>query len=87
MEIVESSPKGVVMKLDFISPMQANNMAEFRLEPRGDKTNVKTNVTWAIYGPMPLLSKMMSLFMSFDKMIGNEFEVGLTNLKAQVEKR
>lgn len=84
MEIVESSPqKGIVMKLDFVSPMQANNMAEFRFDPRGDKTNV----TWAIYGPMPLLSRAMGLFMSFDKMIGNEFEIGLINLKAQAEQQ
>lgn len=84
MEIVESSPqKGVLMKLDFISPMQANNLAEFRFDPRGGKTSV----TWAIFGPHPLLHRAMGLFMSFDKMVGNEFEKGLASLKAQVETR
>lgn len=83
MEIVESTPPTkVLMKLDFVTPFPANNMAEFTLEPRGDSTVV----TWAIYGPSPFMSKFMGIFMSFDTMIGKEFETGLANLKVRMEK-
>jgi len=82
MEIVESTPPTrVLMKLDFITPFPANNMAEFVLEPKGDSTVV----TWAIYGPSLFMSKLMGVFMSFDTMIGKEFETGLAKLKAQME--
>ena len=82
MEIAEVSPPSkITFKLDFIKPFEAHNMAEFTLDARGDDTNV----TWAIYGPSPLLSKVMSLFCSMDKMIGREFETGLANLKAITE--
>ena len=83
MEIVESTPPTrLVMKLDFLEPFPANNMAEFILEPKGDSTVV----TWAIYGPSPFMSKVMGIFMNIDTMIGKEFDTGLANLKAQMEK-
>jgi hypothetical protein len=37
-------------------------------------------------GPMPFVSKLMSVFMSMDKMIGKDFERGLSQLKAEAEK-
>ncbi|MBL6614741.1 MAG: SRPBCC family protein [Reyranella sp.] len=82
MEIVESSPQKVLIKLDFLKPFEAHNMAEFILAPKG----VTTNVTWAIYGPSPYMSKVMGTFMDFDKMIGRDFEQGLADLKAAAEK-
>jgi hypothetical protein len=83
MEIVESTPPTkVLMTLDFVTPFPANNMAEFTLRPQGDSTVV----TWAIYGPSPFMSKLMGVFMNFDTMIGKEFETGLANLKARMEK-
>lgn len=83
MEIVESTPPTkVLMKLDFVTPFPANNMAEFTLQPQGDSTIV----TWAIYGPSPFMSKLMGIFMNIDAMIGKEFETGLANLKARMEK-
>lgn len=82
MEIVESTPfSRILMKLDFIKPFAANNMAEFTLEPRGDSTAV----TWAIFGPSPFMSKVMGVFMNMDTMIGKEFDAGLAKLKAQME--
>jgi hypothetical protein len=82
-EIVESTPPTkVLMKLDFIKPFPANNMAEFTLEPQGDSTVV----TWAVFGPSPFMSKLMGVFMNIDTMIGKEFETGLANLKARMEK-
>jgi Polyketide cyclase / dehydrase and lipid transport len=83
MEIVESSPRKIVLKLDFLKPFEAHNMGEFLLEPKGDSTSV----TWAIYGPSPYMSKVIGTFMDFDDMIGRDFEKGLADLKAAAEKK
>lgn len=83
MEIVESTPPSRVgIKLDFLKPFEAHNTAEFTMEPQGDGTKV----TWAIFGPMPYVSKLMGLFFDMDKMIGKDFEVGLATLKSVAEK-
>ncbi len=84
MEIVESIPNSkVVMKLDFLKPMKANHTGEFLLKP-----NCKsTDVTWAMYGTSPFLSKIMCVFMSMDKMVGNNFKAGLNALKTIAEKK
>ena len=37
-------------------------------------------------GPANLMSKVMQVFMSFDKMIGKDFETGLASLKQLTEK-
>jgi len=83
MEIVESTPSSnVVIKIDFIQPFEAHNTIEFKLERQGDATKV----TQAMYGPSPFLSKLMGLFCSMDKMVGQKFEEGLASLKAIAEK-
>ena len=82
MEITDTSPSKVVFKMDFIKPFEAHNIAEIAMEPKGDVTNV----TWAIYGPSPYVSKVMSLVCNIDKMIGREFDTGLANLKTITEK-
>jgi hypothetical protein len=83
MEIIESTQLSrVAIKLDFLKPFEAHNTAEFTLEPQGDSTKV----TWGIYGPMPYVSKLMSVFFSMDSMIGQDFEVGLASLKTVAEK-
>ncbi|MFO1160902.1 MAG: SRPBCC family protein [Reyranellaceae bacterium] len=83
MEILDTSGGKVVIKLDFLKPFEAHNTAEFLVQPKGDSTAL----TWAIYGPSPLISKVMSLFIDLDKMIGKDFEAGLADLKALAEKR
>lgn len=83
MEITESSPPSrLVMKLDFVRPFEAHNIVEFTLEPK-DET---TQVTSAIQGPMPFVSKVMTVFFNMDKMIGSDFEAGLASLKSIAEK-
>lgn len=83
MEIIESVPSSrVVLKLDFLKPFEAHNIAEFTLASDGDATEV----TWAIHGPTTFVSKVMSVFVSMDKMIGKDFEAGLVSLKAVAEK-
>ena len=83
MEIVEAPPPSrVAIKLDFLKPFEAHNTAEFTLVPRGDATEV----TWAMHGPNLFIGKVMSVFMSMDRMIGKDFEAGLANLKTAAER-
>ena len=83
MEIADTSPPSRVMiKLDFIKPIEGHNTAEFTLDPKGDSTNV----TWSMYGPSAYIAKVIGVFASMDKMIGKEFETGLANMKAVAER-
>jgi uncharacterized protein YndB with AHSA1/START domain len=84
MEIVEATPASkVAVRLDFLEPFAAHNTAEFTLAPAGDGTNV----TWVMHGPNLFIGKVMSVFVSMDRMIGKDFEAGLANLKALTEGR
>lgn len=83
MEITETSPPSrVSMRLDFAEPFEAHNAVDFTLVPQGGATNV----TWAIHGPSPFLSKVIGIFCNMDSMIGKDFEAGLASLKALAEK-
>ena len=83
MEILDDpAPSKIVIKLDFIKPFEGHNTATFLLVPKGEVTDV----TWTMDGPSPFVSKLIGVFMNMDKMIGNDFETGLANLKAAAEK-
>lgn len=83
MEITDSSPPSrVTLKLVFVKPFAANNIVDFTLQPQGDSTQV----TWAMRGPAPFISKVMQVLFNMDKMVGDDFEIGLANLKAIAEK-
>jgi hypothetical protein len=83
MEILESNAPGLVkLRLDFIKPFEAHNMVDFSIVPQGDAQQV----TWAMYGPANLMTKVIHLFMPMDKMVGKDFEAGLAALKAAAEK-
>ena len=83
MEILDVTPEKVTIKLDFTRPLEGHNTAELTLVPRGNATDV----TWAMYGPSPYISKLMGVFLNMDTMIGKQFETGLGNLKAIAEKK
>jgi hypothetical protein len=83
MEIIRvESPTHLTIDLSFIRPFKAENAAAFDLEPQG----AATEVTWAMYGPLPFASKLMGMFVSMDRMIGKDFEKGLAKLKAAAER-
>jgi hypothetical protein len=87
MEILDApAPSKIVIKLDFITPFEGRNTAEFTMLPQGDATNHATNVTWLMHGPAPRVSRVMQVFINMDKMIGKDFEIGLANLKRLAEK-
>ena len=83
MEITGAQPaRQVDIKLDFLRPFEGHNTTVFTLEPQG----AATSLTWTMTGPMPFVSKLMSVFVSMDKLIGKDFETGLAKLKGVVEK-
>jgi hypothetical protein len=76
------APRRVSIRLNFVKPFAATNQVDFVLEPQGDTTRV----TWDMHGPAPYVTKLMSTFVDMDRMIGRDFEIGLANLKATVER-
>lgn len=77
MEITESTPSSrIVIALNFFTPFEGHNIAEFTLEPQGESTKV----TWAMHGPMNFGAKVMSVFFNMDSMVGGQFAEGLANL-------
>lgn len=83
MEITGSTPSSAVnIKLDFLKPFESHNTTVFTLTPNGGGTDV----TWTMSGPSPYMSKLMTTFVSMDKMVGGDFEKGLAQLKAVSEK-
>jgi hypothetical protein len=70
------------MSLDMDKPIEGHNDIVFSLRPNGDGTDV----IWAMTGRTPFIGKIMSVFVSMDRMIGGAFEQGLADLKALAEK-
>lgn len=83
MEILEVTPSRIVIKLDFLKPFEAHNIATYTLEAQGDGVLV----TWSMEGPNSFLGKLMHLVVNMDKMVGKDFETGLANLKQAAEAR
>ncbi len=85
MEITEmraGAERGLIaIKLDFRKPFKASNTAEFVMTP----TDAGTDLSWAMFGPSPLVSRILGLFMDLDKLVGKDFESGLAALKRSAE--
>jgi hypothetical protein len=82
MEITESILPGTIsIKVDFVKPFEAHNINRFTLEPAG----ATTRVVWKMEGTNLYLMKVMSVFVSMDRIAGKHFESGLKNLKAIAE--
>ena len=82
MTIVESKPNELVrIRLEFIKPMAGVNDVQMKIEPKGDETAL----TWSMEGKNGFMGKAIGLFMDCEKMCGDYFEQGLSNMKAIVE--
>lgn len=82
MTLTDTKPsERVRIKLEFKKPFEATNTTEFVFKPEGDKTEV----TWSMSGTNNFMAKAFGLLMNMDKMIGGDFEKGLTQLKAVAE--
>lgn len=83
MTVTDSAPPShVTIKLNMVKPISASNDVTFTLAPQG----TATQVTWAMQGPAPFISKVMQVFFNMDKMVGGDFEAGLAKLKTVAEK-
>jgi len=71
-------PEEVDIDLEFIAPFTASNKTVITLKPAGDGTDA----TWTMTGSNNFMSKAMSLVMDMDRMVGTDFEDGLSNLDA-----
>jgi hypothetical protein len=82
MTITASRPAELVtLRLDFLKPFAATNVAEFAFKPDGSRTAV----TWSMTGKKSFIPKMFCMFMSMDRMVGDQFEKGLADLKSVSE--
>ncbi len=83
MEITGLQPgREVRLRLDFIKPFEAHNQALFQIQPQADGS---CELSWAMEGPSPYLSKLMGLIFNMDRMVGTDFEQGLKNLQQIAE--
>jgi uncharacterized protein YndB with AHSA1/START domain len=83
MEVIDvAAPTSITIELAFKEPVETTNITQFVLTPQGENTTV----TWNMNGPMPFVSKIMSVFSSMETLVGPDFEKGLAQLKAAAEK-
>ena len=77
MTIMDTKPNEVIhIKLEFLRPMRATNMAEFLFKADGNQTTI----TWSMSGKNNFVAKAFHMMIDCDKMIGRDFEKGLANL-------
>ena len=77
MKLVESKPNEMIgMKLEFIKPFTGLSDVQFTFVPEG----TGTKVTWSMQSKNDFMSKVIGLFMDFEKMCGDSFIEGLANL-------
>jgi len=82
MTIVDSKPDELVgIALEFYKPYEGTSRAEISFVPEGNETLV----TWSMQGQNGFMGKLIGLFINMDKMIGDQFEKGLADLKTLVE--
>ena len=82
MAVKSAVPGKVVHHLTFIAPFQAEADAAIAWEEAGDGVSV----VWTYDDPAPtFMSKVMTVFVDMDTMLGPDYEKGLQNLKPLVE--
>jgi hypothetical protein len=77
-----TAPSEVVVALDFLTPIESHNVTTFMISP----VSSGTEVIWTMRGNSEYVTKLMTMFMSMDKMVGPDFARGLQQLKTVVER-
>ena len=70
------------MDLAFLKPFKAQNVTTFLISPNSGEVQV----TWKMTGKKNLFFKIFGFIFSMDKLVGKDFEKGLSQLKAAAEK-
>ncbi|HVJ88569.1 MAG TPA: SRPBCC family protein [Labilithrix sp.] len=82
MTIQESEkPSRIAIRLEFMRPFACVNQATFTFTPSAEGTHV----TWAMDGENNFISKTASLVFDMDKLVGSDFEHGLSSMKSIAE--
>jgi len=82
MTISESRPGDLIrVSLEFLKPFASTATAEFTFKPQGDQTVV----TWSMTGGRNFMAKAVHLILNIDRLIGEQFEKGLAQMKAVAE--
>ena len=84
MTITDSVPDRLVcVDLEFFKPYVGRNKVEFQVDPAPPGHTV----TWTISGQYAFMPRLIGLFINMERMIGNDFEIGLQRLKSLVESK
>ncbi|GAA4727092.1 SRPBCC family protein [Nocardioides endophyticus] len=81
MEITASSPERIDIDLVFMKPFDSASKVSFELVP----TDAGTEVTWRMRGEQKGIWGVVGKVISMDRLVGKDFEKGLTRLKAILE--
>jgi len=82
MTLTESRPNELIrIKLEFFKPFKATNTAEFAFKSQG----AQTVVTWSMSGKNNFMAKAFGMLVNCDKMVGGQFEQGLSAMKSIIE--
>jgi hypothetical protein len=80
--LVESKPdESVKTKVEFVEPFEGSANSEFNFTPAGDQTKV----TWSMSGQHNFIEKAMCLVLNGKKMMADDIDKGLANMKSVVE--
>ncbi len=71
------------MEVRFIKPWENTANAYMKTE---SVSPTETNVKWGFYNDVKYPMKVMRVFMNMEKMIGKDFDLGLSKLKQVIEK-
>ncbi len=82
-EITKMQGDRIDYELRFMKPMKAINYAFMGTESISDSS---TKVIWGFNGKMNYPLNIMNLFFDAEKMVGDDFAIGLDNLKRILEK-
>jgi hypothetical protein len=81
MEITGSTPEGIDVAVTFLKPFPSTSTSHFAFVPHGSGTQV----TWRMTGEQKGLMGAFSKIVSMDRLIGPDFERGLSRLKSVAE--
>jgi hypothetical protein len=81
--IVESRPSDLVkVRADFFKPFEGTSTSQFDFKPEGDRTAV----TWTMSGENNFIGKAFCLVMNGRKLMGDDMEKGLAQMKSAAER-
>lgn len=82
LEILKIVPnESVEIRLTMIEPFKGENLVVYSLTPQADGTLF----TWTMSGEGGFISKLLNFFVDCEKMVADQFTVGINNLKEVIE--